>query len=392
MQNSNLLRFALLVVIGLAPFKAGAQVAVQPPQPEPNSVSSEVRVDACASDRSRLGLSRIVEIDTAGGPQFGGGHGAATNFLKDGEVILTFDDGPMRSHTRAVLKALAEECTKATFFMVGRMAAADPAMVKEVAAAGHTVASHTWSHPNLLPLGYLKGREEFEKGLSAVNRALGRPADAFFRFPYLSQNRYIAAHAKARNISTIWVDVDSKDYMTRDPKIVHNRIMAQLKEQRKGIILMHDIQPSTAGAIRGLLRDLHDKGFSVVHIVPKSSGSAVAMYDGDVEKSFEEKSKAKAAVASKFASRSVELSMAPAAPGIAGGTLPAPAKAAAAAVQLPALTPAPLAAPVLPADEELPWLKAPVKPAEVKPVPAKPRKPVTAAQNEKSWPASIFGY
>jgi peptidoglycan-N-acetylglucosamine deacetylase len=387
--------FGLLAAVALVVTSAGAQEAGQP-QPEPNAVSSDVRVDACASDPSRLGMSRIVEIDTAGGPAFGGGHGAATDFLKDGEVILTFDDGPMRSHTRIVLKALAEECTKATFFMVGRMAAADPAMVKEVAAAGHTVASHTWSHQNLLALGLFKGRQEFEMGLSALNKALGRPAAAFFRFPYLSQNRFVEAHAKSRNISTIWVDVDSKDYMTRDPKIVHNRIMAQLKTQRKGIILMHDIQPSTAGAIKGLLRDLHDKGFNVVHIVPKTSASAIAMYDGAVDKTFEDKSKA--AAANPQANRSVVWSMANPGAGLSKAVPSNVAKQPAKAAQGPADNPAAPAPPttvgVVPPEEELPWLKkstADGKPVPA-PVPAKPRKPIASAQPEKSWTSSIFGY
>jgi peptidoglycan-N-acetylglucosamine deacetylase len=419
MRNSGIRSLGLMVALSLVVSgavvmsAAGAQETVNQtgnqtghqsghpsgqPQPEPNGVGSDVRVDACASDPSRLGLTRIVEIDTAGGPQFGGGHGAATDFLKDGEVILTFDDGPMRSHTRVVLKALAEECTKATFFMVGRMAAADPAMVKEVAAAGHTVASHTWSHQNLVALGFLKARQEFEMGLSAVNKALGHPAAAFFRFPYLSQNRFIEAHAKSRNISSIWVDVDSKDYMTRDSKIVHSRIMAQLKTQRKGIILMHDIQPSTAGAIKGLLRDLHDKGFNVVHIVPKSSASAVAMYDGAVDRTFEEKSKA--AAANPLANRSVVWSMAN--PGAAVGRSPpgAGAKQPAKADQGPAgsvaaIVPPPATPAAVPAEEELPWLKKPaaeVKTAVPAPVPAKPRKPVAAAQPQKSWTSSIFGY
>jgi peptidoglycan/xylan/chitin deacetylase (PgdA/CDA1 family) len=385
MRHTNTIRSVLLLLVATVAFGVAAEEAA----PEPNRPSDSVRVDACASDPSRLGLSRIVEIDTAGGPQFGGGHSAATDFLKDGEVILTFDDGPLRPYTRPVLKALAEECTKATFFMVGRMAASDPAMVKEVAAAGHTISSHTWSHQNLKPIGLLKARQEFEMGLSAVNKALGHPAAPFFRFPYLSENRFVVAHAKSRNISTFWVDVDSKDYLTRDPKIVHNRIMAQLRTQRKGIILMHDIQPSTAGAIKGLLRELHDKGFKVVHVVPKTMVDAVAMYDGAVEKIFTEKSKA--AAANPLASRTMVWSMAPSAAGTTNGAAPLGVMTAI----KPVLTPPPAApqpASVQPADEELPWLKPQAKPVpENKPAP-KLKKPPAAAQDDSSWSSKIFGY
>lgn len=353
--------------------------------PEPNSVSGEVRVDACASDPSRLGLSRVVEIDTAGGPQFGGGHGHGTDFLKDGEVILTFDDGPLRAYTRPVLKALAGHCTKATFFMVGRMAASDPGMVREIASAGHTVASHTWSHQNLRPLGLFKARTEFEKGLAAVNKALGRPAAAFFRFPYLSESRLITEHLQSRNVSALWVDVDSKDYLTRDPKVVHRRIMADLSIKRKGIILMHDIQPSTAGAIKGLLDELHAKGFKVVHVVPKATVDTIAAYDGAVAKAFDDK--AAAADGNPLASRSVVWSMSPSTAGAATGARKAPAKTGAGKAQNAGkATPAS-------SSDDLPWLVPPGKPAPDATSAA--QKPVKAAKpkaDQLPWQPNVFGY
>lgn len=387
MRQAQRILAGLTVVIAMAAVEARGQAAVL--LPEPNAQTGNVRVDACASDPSRLGLSRIVEIDTAGGPQFGGGHGAGTDFLKDGEVILTFDDGPLRSYTRPVLRALAEECTKATFFMVGRMAAADPATVKEVAAAGHTVASHTWSHANLAPNGLMKGRREFEMGLAAVNKALGRPAAPFFRYPYLNENRFVTAYTKSRNISTIWVDVDSKDYLTRDSKIVHNRIMTQLKAQRKGIILMHDIQPSTAGAIKGLLRELHDKGYKVVHIVPKTSVEAIAAYDGAIDQVFAEKSKA--AAANTLANRSVVWTMSPtgALNSQAGGLKKPPAAAAEPASRTAPVT-ASADAPVTDAGEELPWLKPSTKPVPAVRTAPKPKPP--AASLDILGLGKIFGY
>ena len=63
--------------------------------------------------------------------------------------MLTFDDGPWPSNTRAVLDALAQHCTKATFFPIGKHALWHPEILKEVAAAGHTIGGHTWSHANL---------------------------------------------------------------------------------------------------------------------------------------------------------------------------------------------------------------------------------------------------
>lgn len=247
---------------------------------------------ACASDGSKLGLSRIVEIDSAHGGEFGGSHGGRVDFLKDKEVVLTFDDGPLRPYTSAVLKALASHCTKATFFMVGRMAVADADMVKRVAKEGHTVAGHTWSHRNLGRGNVQRAIDDLEMGNTAVTRALGKPIAPFFRYPYLSGSRAVDAHLKERGISTWWIDVDSEDYRTRDVATVHRRIMQRLKKAGKGIILMHDIQQSTAHGLPALLDDLHKSGFKVVHVVPRDDGTTVAGYDAAVDKAFEKKSKA----------------------------------------------------------------------------------------------------
>ena len=126
----------------------------------------------CANPNA-LGVARTVEIDTTSGPGFGFEQYKAHDFLLLREVVFTFDDGPWPNNTRAVLDALANHCTKATFFPIGKHALYHPEILKEVAAAGHTVGGHTWSHANL---GKGKGdnaTEEIEKGFSAVKLALG---------------------------------------------------------------------------------------------------------------------------------------------------------------------------------------------------------------------------
>lgn len=248
-------------------------------------------MDACASSAGKLGVERVVEIDATHGPQFGNEQNGSESFLDDKEVVLTFDDGPTRSHTRTVLDALAAECTKATFFMVGRMAVADPGMVHEVAAAGHTIGAHTWSHKNLGATSAQRAEDDFETGISAVTAAYGAPIAPFFRFPYLSANRSIERHAEVRGIATFWVDIDSKDYMSRDPKRLIGRVMAQLQAKGKGIILLHDIQVSTARGIAGLLKALREHGYKVVHVVPKSPATTVEKYDDAAEKLLAARSK-----------------------------------------------------------------------------------------------------
>lgn len=265
-------------------------------------VRAEPSSNACADDPNLLGLSRVVEIDTAGGPIFGGSH-KGNDFLERGEVVLTFDDGPMRAYTRTILKALAAHCTRATFFMVGRMAAADPAMVKEVIAAGHTVGAHTWSHQNLRALTFVRARNEFELGFSAVSKAAGQPIAPFFRYPFLSENKTTTEHARKRGIASFFIDVDSKDFQTRDAKRVVQRVMGELAVNGKGIILLHDIQPSTANGIKTLLDSLHAKGYRVVHMVPVGAADTIAEFDTPADKAIA--AKAAAAKEKPLADRSM---------------------------------------------------------------------------------------
>ena len=234
--------------------------------------------EACTPGPDALGVSRVAEIDTSSGPRFGFQY-TEQDILADGEVVLTFDDGPLRAYTKYVLEALQAHCTKATFFAVGRMAVADPEMVREYARFGHTVGIHTWSHANLRSASPARARQEIELGFSAVQQALGKPVAPFFRFPYLADSKGTMAHLKERNIAIFSIDVDSKDFRTRNPESVHRKVMSDLARQRKGILLFHDIQPSTARALPALLTDLKAKGYRIVHMVPKADATTTPEFD-----------------------------------------------------------------------------------------------------------------
>jgi peptidoglycan-N-acetylglucosamine deacetylase len=273
--------------------------------------NATAKPDACAGDTTKLGVSRTIEIDTTGGVDVGGEQADAKHLLNDSEVVLTFDDGPMKSDTKPILNALADQCTKATFFMVGQMALADPEMVKAVAAGGHTVGTHTWSHKNIRAVSFAKAQQEIEAAISTVSKAKGTPVAPLFRFPYLNGTKQAEAYLKSRNIGAIWVDIDSKDYLSRSPKVVEQHILAQLAKEKKGIILMHDIHAWTAAQLPDLLKELHDRGYKVVHLVPKGQIETIASYDAAAEKALAAKTAAKAA--NPMVSRSIvwPLSQAP---------------------------------------------------------------------------------
>ncbi len=241
---------------------------------------------ATCSNPDALGVSRTVEIDTTGGPGFGFEHFKQHDFLRNKEVLLTFDDGPWPVNTPAVLKALADQCVKATFFPVGKHATYYPEILKQVAEAGHTIGSHTWSHQNLAKKNMTpeQAKEEIEKGVSAVAISLGSAPAPFFRFPALQHPPELVTYLGERNIGMFSTDLDSFDFKARKPEQVINTIMAKLKKFGKGIVLMHDFQHVTAEAVPELLSKLKAEGYKIVHMRAKDPVKTIAQYDELVKK------------------------------------------------------------------------------------------------------------
>ena len=241
-----------------------------PPQPK----------STCANPDA-LGVSRVVEIDTTGGPGFGFEHFKQLDFLTDKEVVLTFDDGPWPVNTPLVLKALADECTKAVFFPIGKHATYHPEILRQVAAAGHTVGAHTWSHANLNSkiFNEQQAKDEIEKGFSAVKLALGAAPSPFFRFPQLQHRPDAMAYLGSRNVAVFSCDLDSFDFRAKDATQIINTVMTKVDKQGKGIILMHDFQKHTAEALPTLLRRLKVGGYKVVQMKAKAPLQTLPEYD-----------------------------------------------------------------------------------------------------------------
>jgi peptidoglycan/xylan/chitin deacetylase (PgdA/CDA1 family) len=253
-------------------------------------------ISSCVGNSNAVGITRVVEIDTTGGPGFGFEHFKSHDFLREGEVVLTFDDGPWPKNTPAVLAALSAHCTKAIFFPIGLHATYEPGILKQVAAAGHAVGSHTWCHQDL---SKTKGKcqiagktqsveydpkDEIEKGISAVRWAVGGPTAPYFRFPALRQPQELIDYLGKRNIAIFSADMDSFDFKMRKPEQVRQAVMAKLKKHGKGIVLMHDFQHATAEAAMDLLNDLKAGGYKVVFMKPKFPVTTIASYDEQILK------------------------------------------------------------------------------------------------------------
>lgn len=266
-----------------APVAAAPQAAAFPPPPQ----QAPQPARAACNNPNALGVARTVEIDTTGGPGFGFEHFKELDFLRDKEVVLTFDDGPWPHNTPAVLKALADQCTTGIFFSIGKHATYEPELLKQVYAAGHTIGTHTWSHANLnnKKLTEAQRKEEIEKGISAVKWALGgiSPA-AFFRFPALQHPPEMVTYLGNRNVAIFSCDIDSFDFKASKPETVIESVMKGLDKKGKGIILMHDFQKHTAEALPELLNRLKAGGYKIVAMRAKAPVASLPEYDQELMK------------------------------------------------------------------------------------------------------------
>nr|WP_210208459.1 polysaccharide deacetylase family protein [Rhodoplanes roseus] len=262
---------------------AAAPPAASTPVGPPLSGPAYVKGPAC-NNPDALGVARVVEIDTSGGPGFGFEHFKQHDFLKPGEVVLTFDDGPWLGNTPAVLRALEQECVKAVFFSIGKHATYYPDILKQVFDGGHSVGSHTWSHVDLSKKSPDEQKEEIEKGISAVKAAIGQPIAPFFRFPQLKHPAEAVAYLGDRNIAIFSTDLDSFDFKIRKPDQIVARVMDKLKKHGKGIILMHDFQHGTSLATPMLLAELKKGGYKVVHMVAARGLQSMPQYDAMIAK------------------------------------------------------------------------------------------------------------
>jgi peptidoglycan/xylan/chitin deacetylase (PgdA/CDA1 family) len=221
-----------------------------------------------------LGVRRNLELGTEGGIAVGLKTYPGTLVLEDREIVLTFDDGPVKRTTAKVLDALAAECVKATFFMIGRNAEALPSLVRRAVAEGHTIAHHTYSHParTLRGLDGEAARREIERGIAAVERAAygfagSVPRVPFFRYPGFADTEALNGWLAARNIGVIGTDLWASDWLPMTPEAELALILGRIEKEGRGIVLLHDIKAQTAAMLPAFLRALKERGFAIVHLV-----------------------------------------------------------------------------------------------------------------------------
>ena len=235
---------------------------------------------AVACPAEALGTARTMTVDPAATPRVGRKQFPETLPLNPKEVVLTFDDGPWPTTTPRVLDALKAECVHATFFLLGRNAAAHPAIVRREAAEGHTIGHHTYSHRLLAHLPLAKAEAEIDRGIATVEAILSgqrntRPSTPFFRFPGFVANPALLDRMQDRGIAVFGADVWASDWTPMTPDEELHKLMRRIEKSQGGIVLLHDTKAQTARMLPALLRELKKRGFAVVHIVPRHAGPMV---------------------------------------------------------------------------------------------------------------------
>src|SRR3954466_15995388 len=189
-----------------------------------------------------LGTSRVLTIDAAQTPRVGLKSFPQTLPLDDHEVVLTFDDGPWPATTPRVLATLAQECVRATFFLIGKPASEHPELVRRIAAEGHSIGHHTWVHRSLMRIKPSETAAEIEHGISAVEMALHgtattTPSTPFFRFPGFESTPATLDFLQSKGMVVFGADLWASDWDPMTPKQELKLLTDRLKSAGKGIIL-----------------------------------------------------------------------------------------------------------------------------------------------------------
>ncbi|WP_372665633.1 polysaccharide deacetylase family protein [Amycolatopsis kentuckyensis] len=181
-------------------------------------------------------------------------------------VALTFDDGPDPAGTHAILETLRERAVPATFFLIGRDIAAHPDLAHDIAAAGHEIGNHSFSHDRMIGVTPAWVADEVE-ATDALIRTTGYSGEILFRPPngkkLFALPHYLATH----NRITITWDVEPDSDGTPDAATV---ITTTVDQVRPGsIVLLHGMyagREQTRQAIGPIIDRLREQGYRFVTV------------------------------------------------------------------------------------------------------------------------------
>lgn len=194
---------------------------------------------------------------------------AAVPGREGGRIALTFDDGPGPA-TRAILDVLNRKGVRATFFIVGAAAEREPDLVRAMAAAGHQVENHSWSHKAFTALTQRQMAQEIRRTSDLVRTLTGRPT-RYFRPPggAMDQAVFSAAGAAGHRI-ILWTNIGAPDLPYPGASGLVSRLRRAARDG--AIIMLHGDAATTAEALPAVIDALRADGFRFVTLDALISG------------------------------------------------------------------------------------------------------------------------
>lgn len=204
-----------------------------------------------------------------------------------GEVSITFDDGPSRDFTPKLLKILRHEHAQATFFVQGKNVKRFPSIVRDAVRDGHAVENHSWDHPDLTLLSSRKIDRQLARTQRAIRAASGH-TPTLFRPPYGDDNARVRKVAGRQHLQAELWTIDTEDWTGISSARIRKAALKGLRPHRSNVILMHDAvtnTPRTLKAVPGIISGLRKKGYCLVPLgsmapVPKLDVKPVSTDEG----------------------------------------------------------------------------------------------------------------
>jgi peptidoglycan/xylan/chitin deacetylase (PgdA/CDA1 family) len=188
-------------------------------------------------------------------------------------VALTFHGAGSPALAAAVLAIARSAGAHLTVFAVGQWLAANPALGRDIVAAGHDLGNHTWSHPEMTTLDAATARREIEQGAGAVAGVVGQAGALFRPSGTATSTATIRSAASASGYARcVSYDVDSLDYTDPGAAAVRTRTLAGVKAG--SIVSLHLGHQDTVDALPGILQGLADKGLTPVTLTQLLAGAS----------------------------------------------------------------------------------------------------------------------
>lgn len=187
----------------------------------------------------------------------------ADTSCRSGAVHLTFDDGPQAADTKRLLGVLRKHKARATFYVQGARAKGNGPLIKRMAADGHSVQNHSWSHPRLIRMSSRQVDGQLRR-TSAVIKALTGVAPKYMRPPYGENNAMVRSVIKKNHMRQALWTIDTNDWRGYSSATIRRNALGPLRKHRSNVVLMHDgavNAPRTVAAVPGIIAGLRKRGF-----------------------------------------------------------------------------------------------------------------------------------